>query len=209
RGRTIAVLGSGIDVVYPPENRNLFEKIAESGAVITEFPFSTQPLAANFPARNRIISGLSLGVVVVEAGEKSGSLITARVALEQGREVFAVPGSIDSPGTKGTHKLIREGAKLVENTRDILEEILPQVDIKSAPVGPEDKVPVESCPGKSETLKADEQAILKILGKKPVHVDTLVSDTGYQIQDILGILMSLELKGYARQLPGKKFVMKE
>ncbi len=209
KGRTIAVLGSGIDVVYPPENANLFEKIVEHGAVITEFPFSTQPLAANFPARNRIISGLSLGVVVVEAGEKSGSLITARVALEQGREVFAVPGSIDSPGTKGTHRLIREGAKLVENTQDILEEILPQVNIKPAPVGPADEAPVERCPGISEALKADEQAILKVLGGKPIHVDTLAADTGYQIQDLLGTLMSLELKGYVEQLPGKKFVIKE
>ncbi|TFG89589.1 MAG: DNA-protecting protein DprA [Syntrophobacterales bacterium] len=209
KGRTIAVLGSGIDVVYPPENANLFKKIAESGAVITEFPFSTQPLAANFPARNRIISGLSLGVVVVEAGEKSGSLITARIALEQGREVFAVPGSIDSPGTKGTHKLIREGAKLVENTRDILEEILPQMDFQAVPVEPEDEIPVKKRSGKAEVLTNDEQAILKVLGRKPVHVDTLTADTGYQIQDILGILMSLELKGYVEQLPGKKIVIKE
>jgi len=208
KGRTIAVLGSGIDVVYPPENVKLFEKIAESGAVITEFPFSTQPLAANFPARNRIISGLSLGVVVVEAGEKSGSLITARVALEQGREVFAVPGSIDSPGTKGTHKLIREGAKLVENTRDILEEILPQVDLQPAP-SESVEPPMERCPGKSEALKVDEQAILRVLGGNPIHVDALAIDTGYQIQDLLGVLMSLELKGYVKQLPGKKFVIKE
>ena len=209
KGRTIAVLGSGIDVIYPPENRKLFEKIAENGAVITEFPFSTQPLASNFPARNRIISGLSLGVVVVEANEKSGSLITARVALEQGREVFAVPGSIDSPGTKGTHRLIREGAKLVENTYDILEEILPQVNLSSTTAEPSDESPAQDNAGESEALNTDEKAILKLIGKKPVHVDSLATDFGYQIHDILSILMSLELGGYVEQLPGKKFVIKE
>ena len=209
KGRTIAVLGSGIDVIYPPENRKLFEKIAENGAVITEFPFSTQPLASNFPARNRIISGLSLGVVVVEANEKSGSLITARVALEQGRDVFAVPGSIDSPGTKGTHRLIREGAKLVENTYDILEEILPQVNLDSPTAEPSDENPAQDNAGESEALNTDEKAILKLIGKKPVHIDSLAADSGYQIHDILSILMSLELGGYVEQLPGKKFVIKE
>ncbi len=209
KGRTIAVLGSGIDIIYPPENRKLFEKIAENGAVITEFPFSTQPAAFNFPARNRIISGLSLGVVVVEANEKSGSLITARVALEQGREVFAVPGNIDSPGTKGTHRLIREGAKLVENTYDILEEILPQVNLDSTTAEPSDESRIQNHSGKSEELNTDEKAILKLIGKKSVHIDSLATDSGYQIHDILSILMSLELGGYIDQLPGKKFVIKE
>ena len=209
KGRTIAVLGCGIDVIYPPENRKLFEKIAENGAVITECPFSTQPLASNFPARNRIISGLSLGVVVVEANEKSGSLITARVALEQGREVFAVPGSIDSPGTKGTHKLIREGAKLVENTYDILEEILPQLNLNHTTAKLSDKNPIQDRSGKSEELNPDESAILKLIGKKPVHIDSLATDSGYQIHDILSILMSLELGGYVEQLPGKNFIVKE
>ena len=209
KGRTIAVLGSGIDIIYPPENRKLFEKIAENGAVITEFPFSTQPAAFNFPARNRIISGLSLGVVVVEANEKSGSLITARVALEQGREVFAVPGNIDSPGTKGTHRLIREGAKLVENTYDILEEILPQVNLDSTTAEPSDESHIQNHSGKSEELNTDEKAILKLIGKKSVHIDSLATDSGYQIHDILSILMSLELGGYIDQLPGKKFVIKE
>ena len=209
KGRTIAVLGCGIDVIYPPENRKLFEKIAENGAVITEFPFSTQPLASNFPARNRIISGLSLGVVVVEANEKSGSLITARVALEQGREVFAVPGSIDSTGTKGTHRLIREGAKLVENTYDILEEILPQVNPRNTAAELPDEKPAQDHSDNSEELNADERAILKLIGKKPVHIDNLATGSGYQIHDILSILMSLELEGYVEQLPGKKFIIKE
>ncbi|MBN2398685.1 MAG: DNA-protecting protein DprA, partial [Deltaproteobacteria bacterium] len=154
-------------------------------------------------------SGLSLGVVVVEAGEKSGSLITARVALEQGREVFAVPGSIDSPGTKGTHRLIREGAKLVEDTRDILEEILPQVDLRPLPPEPEDKAGQGKRGGAPADLGPGEQSILKILGRKPIHIDALAADTGFPVQDLLGLLMSLELKGYATQLPGKHFVAKE
>ncbi len=208
KGRTIAVLGSGLDTIYPPENKELFEKISENGAVITEYPFTTRPLAANFPSRNRIISGLSLGVVIVEAGEKSGSLITARLALDHGREVFAVPGNIDSPGTRGTHRLLREGAKLVENAHDILEEILPQVDHDPA-------LPGAMASGtavaerKTDSIAIEEQTILKALSTNAAHIDTLASDTGYAVQDLLRILMSLELKGYITQLPGKTFTIKE
>ena len=122
-GRTIAVLGSGLDVIYPPENIGLFNELSERGAVVSEFAFGTGPLQMNFPARNRVISGLSLGVVVVEAANDSGSLITAGHALEQGREVFAVPGPVEQEGSRGPHKLIKQGAKLVETVRDILDEL--------------------------------------------------------------------------------------
>ncbi|NQT23051.1 MAG: DNA-protecting protein DprA [Candidatus Omnitrophica bacterium] len=125
-GRTIAVLGCGINIIYPPENKSLMEEISKSGAVISEFPINTPPLRRNFPMRNRIISGLSFGVVVVEAAEKSGSLITASLALEQGREVFSVPGRVDTRLSRGTLALIKEGAKLVENVDDILEEVKAQ-----------------------------------------------------------------------------------
>ncbi len=208
KGRTIAVLGSGIDVIYPTENRKLYERIAATGAVITEFPFSTEPAGPNFPSRNRIISGISLGVVVAEANERSGSLITARSALEQGRDVFAIPGSIDSPGTKGTHKLIREGAKLCENVYDILEEILPQIDVAASSRKKEPEKDVDS--GIDTGLLSNPEAtVLKQIGKKPVHIDSLISNTGYSAGNLLNILLSLELNGYIEQLPGKIFIIKE
>ena len=153
KGRTIAVLGCGLDTIYPPENKELYEEIVSKGAVITEYPFGTPPSGSNFPARNRIISGISLGVVVVEANEKSGSLITAKLALEQGREVFAVPGSIDSAGSRGTHKLIKQGAILIENVHDILDEILPQVEIRPKDHPPEEKILMQDRRRREETGK--------------------------------------------------------
>lgn len=206
KGRTIAVMGSGMDVIYPPENKKLFEKISESGAVITEFPFSTQPNGFNFPARNRIISGISLGVLVVEANRKSGSLITASLALEQGREVFAVPGSIDSPGSKGTHELIRKGAKLVENVYDILEEILPQADIAKHEVREDSEDPAKT---DNSDLNDIETEILQLIGKTPIHIDDIISSTGRKANEILNILLSLEIRGHIRQIPGKRFALKE
>ena len=215
RGRTIAVMGCGIDVVYPPENRKLHGEIASSGAVVTEFPFGTEPDRPHFPARNRIISGLSLGVLIVEAGEKSGSLITARCALDQNREVFAVPGSIDLPGSRGVNRLLRQGAKLVENVEDILEEILPQIERPTA-ARPDatEEIPAraEGAPAGTPGLEAltdQESRLLRFVTETPQDADTLINRTGLAAAEALSLLLSLELKGYIRQLPGKRFILKE
>lgn len=221
RGRTIAVLGSGLDVIYPPENEGLAAAIAEKGALITEFPFGTPPNAANFPARNRIISGLSLGVVVVEAGEKSGSLITARIAADQGRSVFAVPGAIESAGSRGTNRLIKQGARLIENVEDILDEILPQagrlpavpeMDIRIPPTAdkPSDPDLIKSPPAtEPHVLAAAEQTLLSLIPFKPVAIDALIDASGLSPQNVLNSLLVLELRGLIRQLPGKTFLRKE
>jgi DNA processing protein len=207
-GRTIAVLGSGLDVIYPPENKKLYADIIQNGAVISEFPLGTPPRSANFPTRNRIISGMSYGVVIVEAGEKSGSLITARLALEQGREVFAVPGSIDAAGSRGTNKLIKQGAKLIENTDDILEEILPQFErtivLKPPSASNSEVVTVKS----TQTLSAVDQKIMGFISGGRVHIDDLISSTGLSSADILSALTTLELKGIVQQYPGKFFSLK-
>ncbi|MEN6330713.1 MAG: DNA-processing protein DprA [Smithella sp.] len=205
QGRTIAVLGSGLDIIYPPENKKLFAAICEKGAVVSEFPPGTPPRACNFPARNRIISGMSYGVVVIEAGEKSGSLITARLALEQGREVFAVPGSIDSAGSRGTNKLIKQGAKLIENTDDILEEILPQLERIKIP----DTLPIsgkEVCMDKKiNNINSVDREIMVLLSNNRVHIDELINTTGLAPGDVLSSLMKLELNGIVQQHPGKFF----
>ncbi|MBU2055380.1 MAG: DNA-processing protein DprA [Proteobacteria bacterium] len=221
KGRTIAVLGCGLDVIYPPENEKLAEAIAAAGALVTEFPFGTPPNPPNFPARNRIISGISLGVVVVEAGEKSGSLITARLAAEQGRSVFAVPGAIESAGSRGTNRLIKQGAKLIENVEDILEEILPQAgglpafsekpprrpgEDKTQPA-PEkaDAPPLSAVEGLAET----EKKLFTLITKEPAGIDTLIAASGFSPQEVQSGLLILELRGLIRQLPGKMFVSKE
>ena len=208
-GRTIAVLGSGLDVIYPPENKILFADIIQNGAVISEFPLGTPPRSANFPTRNRIISGMSYGVVIVEAGEKSGSLITARLALEQGREVFAVPGSIDAAGSRGTNKLIKQGAKLIENTDDIMEEILPQIDratvLKPSSVSNSKVIAAKS----AEILSTVDQKIIGLISGGRVHIDDLISSGGLSSADILSALTTLELKGLVQQHPGKFFSLKK
>jgi DNA processing protein len=213
KGRTIAVLGTGLDIIYPAENKKLFEAIAENGAVISEFPFHTPPNAYNFPTRNRIISGISLGVVVIEASDKSGSLITARLALEQGREVFAVPGNIDSAKSRGTHKLIKEGAKLIESVDDILEDILPQVNRHSTVINPSlegKRIFAESGQNKTNIqVNDEEQSILRLLSSEPVSVDDIIKSSGNKSHNVLNILLTLELKGFIRQLPGKKFIIEE
>lgn len=193
-GRTIAVLGCGIDIVYPSENKNLRDRITESGAVLTEFPLSTQPEAVNFPSRNRIISGLSLGVVIIEATFDSGSLITASTALDQGREVFAVPGNITSKLSQGTNKLIKKGAKLVENVDDILEEILPQMGKRKRDIP-------------KPELTQEEEIIYNLLSDEPKHIDTISRESRLTSNKVLGILLGMEIKGAVRQLPGMSFVV--
>jgi len=190
-GRTIAVIGSGIDVVYPSEHKALSQKISEQGAVVTELLMGTQPDAENFPSRNRIISGLSLGTVVIEAAERSGSLITARIAADQGREVFAVPGEVGER-TRGTHRLIRDGAKLTECAEDVIEEIAPHLLGRLAPIAP-----VE--------LSAAEAALLGCMRHESLHVDTIIARSGCAAATVLQLLLALELKGVVQQLPGKHF----
>ena len=205
KGRTIAVLGSGLERIYPTENRRLFHNISQNGAVISEFSLMTEPEAYNFPIRNRIISGLSLGTVVVEATRKSGSLITARLAAEQNREVFAVPGSIRSFKSMGTHTLIKQGAKLVENAQDILEELshaMPMTDPReSATPGP--SATIEKDP--RDILSPDERAVFDTLGPYPIHIDEVVRETNMAPGKVLSVLLQLELKQFVQQSPGKHF----
>jgi DNA processing protein len=202
KGRTIAVLGCGVDVVYPPENAKLMKEIAVSGAVISEFPFGMKPDRGNFPRRNRIISGLSLGVIVVEAAKSSGSLITANFALEQGREVFAVPGKIDSPKSYGTHLLIKEGAKLVQDVDDIVEELGMQAGDSSA--GKELKK--QDTVGISPELAGDEKKIFELLTTDPCQIDIICARLNMPANKVSSVLMMLEVKGCVKQLPGKQFV---
>ncbi len=201
-GKTVAVLGSGLDVVYPRENRRLFEKIQDTGLVITEYALKSQPLAHHFPLRNRIISGLVLAVIVVEAAEKSGSLITARLGLEFNREVMAVPGNITSSLSKGTNLLIKTGAKLVETWEDVIEE-LPS-SLRESLLDPSVKKEKDL-----STLNPKERQIYEYLRPDTLtHVDTLVEWSGLSVSEILSYLLSLELKGLVNQSPGKNFQRK-
>ena len=194
-GRTIAVLACGIDRVYPPEHRDLAREIvAERGALVTDYPFGSKPDSNHFPARNRLISGLALGVVVVEAGEKSGALITSRFALEQNREVFAVPGNIHSPVSLGTNRLIQQGGKLVLRVEDILEELNLRMVAEQAVA----KVILP------ET--AEEAALLSHLSSHPVHVDELGRQTGMPISMISSTLTVMELKGMVQAVGGMNYV---
>jgi len=198
-GRTIAVLGSGIDVIYPRENRELAGRIVERGAIVSEFAPGTTPEPGFFPRRNRIISGLSLGVVIVEAHRRSGALITARFAADQGREVFAVPGPIDHPGSLGPHRLIQDGAKLVTDIEDVFEEIpqLRRAADKPQKVGGGDPEVI---------LNPPERQLFESLTGDPIAVDELIARLRWEPSRLLAILFSLEVKGLVRQLAGKRFM---
>ena len=202
-GLTIAVLGSGIDRIYPPENRSLAHRIIEKGAVVTEFPIFTKPEKNNFPRRNRIISGLTLGTLVVEAGEKSGALITADYALEQGREVFAVPGSVHSFLSTGCHNLIKQGAKLVNSYHDILEEFQEENKLFSEREKTENRRP--TCVNTGE-LTDYEQNLLQYISIEPLHIDEITELTALPYGKISEVLLSLELKNMIREIEGKRYI---
>lgn len=191
-GRTVAVLGSGIDIIYPPENKKLAEEIRENGAVVSEFPFGTCPFPQNFPRRNRVISGLALGVVIVQAGETSGALITADFALEQGREVFAVPGEIGNPLSQGVHDLIKQGARLIEGIDDILEEL-------RIPAARERNLTDNAG---QEGLSSCEKRVLTALGFSPMSTDDIVIATGFSAQTVTSALVRLELKRIVARVTG-------
>lgn len=192
-GWTIAITGTGLDTVYPRRHQKLAEQIKENGLIISEFPTGTAPAASNFPRRNRIISGLSSGVLVVEATLRSGSLITARYALEQGREVFAIPGSIHNPLARGCHALIRQGAKLVETAQDILEELGPFVT---------QPTPNNSTPNNSPELDPEYIKLLRCIGHESVSSDELVECSGLTPQAVSSMLLLLELQGLVASAPG-------
>ncbi|HUY04742.1 MAG TPA: DNA-processing protein DprA [Rhodocyclaceae bacterium] len=189
-GHTIAVVGTGADRIYPARNRELAHTIGEKGAILSEFPLGTPPLAGNFPRRNRLIAGLSRGCLVVEAAAQSGSLITARLAAESGREVFAIPGSIHSPLSKGCHQLIRQGAKLVESARDVLEEL---------------SWPVLPAPLQAAAAAPEDNALLSALGQDPCTIDALAARAGLTPDALLAMLLQLELEGHVASLPGGRY----
>ena len=201
-GRTIAVLGSGIGNVYPPENQALADRIAENGAVLSEFPVLYVPDRQSFPLRNRIVSGMSQGVLVVEAPARSGALITANQAMEQGRNVYAVPGPIDRPHSEGCHRLIQDGAKLVMDSRDILEDL-------ETLFPPTAGVPDGASPAVSplaSTLDEVEQAILAAIEEDETAIDRIIEATGRPSAEVSATLLKLEMKRLVKQLPGKYFV---
>ena len=211
-GRTIAVMGSGHGTIYPSENTELYHEIAKTGAVVTEFEHDMQPLPNNFPARNRIISGLSLGIVVVEAARNSGALITANFAAEQGREVFAIPGKISSQTSGGTNDLIKDGARLVTSVDDILEE-LKLVELRGVPDEEremvEEKIAQKTKAYIYNSLTDDERKVYKVLSDEPVYIDDILSGSGLDGAKLSKTILGLQLKKLVKEMPGKQFVRTE
>ncbi|MDH4241000.1 MAG: DNA-processing protein DprA [Phycisphaerae bacterium] len=210
-GRTIAVQGCGLANIYPPENKKLFDLIAESGACISELPLQYEPLMENFPPRNRIISGLSLGTIVVEAGSRSGALITAKAAMDNNREVMAVPGKIDSPLSKGAHQLIKQGAKLIESVEDVMEALgyigqQLQSHVTEAAAKASEKVETPLFDASRLNLSVPEKTIYDYLSREPSHIDQIIAETDLAPGSINAGLISLRLKGLIKQLPGNLFL---
>jgi DNA processing protein len=197
-GRTVAVLGCGVDVTYPPEMRGLKDQVRNHGSVLSELPLGAPPDPHHFPTRNRIISGMSLGVLVIEAAADSGSLITAKLALEQGREVFAVPGNVGTQTSTGTNRLIKAGATLVETADDLIEQLIGQL-------GPVARLP-SSTPSMTVDLTADERRVFDLLSWEPAHVDELTVRSSVTPDRLAELLLGLELKGMAKQVPGHRYV---
>ena len=200
-GRTVAVLGTGINLVFPPENAELFERIAASGAVVTQFPFNRKADKQSFPIRNRIVAGMTLGTVVVEANLTSGALITANMAVEYGRQVFAVPGRIDSPRSKGCHELIKKGAKLCEGAEDILSEFEYLFPAANRPAGAGETGVLPAL-----SLSENEQLVYDALGREETSIDEVIRNSSLPSSAVSVALLSLEMKRLIRQLPGKLFV---
>ncbi|MFA6320412.1 MAG: DNA-processing protein DprA [Candidatus Omnitrophota bacterium] len=212
KGRTIAVMGSGHNVIYPPQNKKLYEEIISSGAVVTEYDNDMEALPYHFPARNRIISGLSLGIVVVEAARNSGALITANFAAEQGRTVFAVPGKVSSSTSSGTNELIKDGACLIQSVDDILQEL---AIVQVGQVGGEVKESLDKKISKQtrayiyNSLTDDERKVYKNLSDEPMYIDDILEKAGMEHAAVSKVLLNLELKKLISQLPGKQFIRKE
>ena len=205
-GRTIAVLGNGLATVYPPENKPLAEAVVERGALVSEFPMAVGPTAENFPRRNRILGALSLGTIVVEAGRRSGALITARLAAEMGKEVFAVPNRVDAPGAAGVHGLIRDGARLVESVADVLEEF-PDLGLSAAP--DDEDAARQGTLSLKANLSPEEARLMEVLDGEPAAMDVLASRAGLAAAQASGALTLLELKGLVRALPGGRFARRQ
>ncbi|MGB9612673.1 MAG: DNA-processing protein DprA [Candidatus Margulisiibacteriota bacterium] len=203
KGKTLAILGSGVDCIYPRSNIKLAKRIACEGALISEFPLGSKPEAGFFPRRNRIISGLSRGVIVVEGYYDSGAMITAKLALEQGREVFAVPGNVEFEQSKGPHWLIKQGAKLVESVEDVLEELQLLAPRLQKTSKNRNQVTKKDYSGLSE----DERKIISVLSNEPKHLDVISTQTNFPISKVSSLLTMMEIKKVVRQLPGKNFLL--